>query len=199
MQDGTFFITPILDAGHRTGKSLLFFQETFGKSSSPDIPGLGGTVFAIAIPVGNGGSSSTNIVLPADFASNGTTNDSSASLQIPSLSSRSSFSLSLQESQTGLVLTGLANHSPSAGEGEDIDDQILNWLINGELWRERHQLELGEPPPSSQASQRWRNDYAQRSAAERRGTLARTLTLRGKPTTKPDAKAPSISQMVTIW
>jgi len=158
--DGVVTITPILDgAGHATGKSLLRFTETFGSSSSPNIGHLTGTVFSIAVPVGNGGSSTTTVVLASLLANTGPA--IGTSVQTTGFGSGSNLTLSLQESQLNLVLTGLAGAripTDAPGEvdngvaaGDSSDDQLLNWLINGELWRERRRPRAGadqQPPPT---------------------------------------------------
>ena len=102
--NGKFTITPISDStGHPTGFSFLNLGETFGNQSIPNLGELGGTVFSIAVPVGNSGSSTT-IVFPALLASNSNTG---VSVLTTGFGSGSNLTLSLQESQSGLLLAGL--------------------------------------------------------------------------------------------
>jgi hypothetical protein len=159
--NGTVKVTPILDAsGNPTGLSLITFSESFGPGSSPDTGHLGGTVFSIAIPVGNVGSTQT-VVFPALLAGPTT----GVSVLTTGFSSGSNLTLSLQESQSGLLLAGLVGtHIPGDAPGEvddgvpaGGDDQLLSWLTNGWLWGDRRQTRAGTdqppPPPASNNQQ----------------------------------------------
>jgi hypothetical protein len=157
--NGDFAITPISDStGRPTGFSFVALGETFGTQSKPNLGELSGTVFSIAVPVGNGGTSTT-IVFPALLASNSNTG---VSVLTTGFGSGSNLTLSLQESQSGLLLAGLVGaHNPGDAPGEvdngvsaDGEDQILNWLINGEIWRGRRmQRQAPNPPPANNGQQ----------------------------------------------
>jgi hypothetical protein len=133
---GVFEVSPLLDsAGNPTGKSLIRFYESYTAKTNPTVGQLNGTVFSIAIPAGNTGASSANFILPSIYASNAAVN-AEVSVRTTGFGSGSKLAVSLQESQLGLALTGLAGaRVPEApGEAMSTDSDLLNWLINGELW-----------------------------------------------------------------
>jgi hypothetical protein len=156
--DGNVQVTPILGSdGQPTGFSLITFSETYGPGSSPSTSHLDGTVFSIAIPAGNVGTTQT-VVFPAQLAGPTT----GVSVLTTGFSSGSNLTLSLQESQSGLLLAGLVGtHTPGDAPGEvddgvpaGGDDQLLNWLVNGWLWNDRRQTRPdGESPPPPAANQ----------------------------------------------
>jgi len=144
----TIEIFPILDAaGHRTGNSRVRLTRTFGNASSPATGQLTGTVFSIAIPVGGSGSSTTFVVLPTALASNAPGIGAGIQVETSNLGNRSNFALVVQETQTPL---------PAAGAVTDADssvDQILNWLLNGDLRRRPGGPEPEQPPADGPQSQ----------------------------------------------
>ena len=151
-------VTPILDAlGNRTGKSLVRLTKVYGPNSSPSIAQLTGTVFSIAVPVNNG-SPSTFIVLPTTLASSSQTDFSAITARTTGLGGRSNFALSVQELQTG-PLSGPSNRDlGGVGERDSTssefgEEQLLNWLLEGELWRERRQFPPRDQQPGAPANQ----------------------------------------------
>jgi hypothetical protein len=126
-----FTITPLPD-----GYSEVHFTRTYGPDTNPTVTELNGTVFSIAVPVGDSSGVNTITILPATtVASIAEAADISVEIRTTGFGSGSSLSVLAQESQTGLALStppsGVGEMEPTATMRAN-DSGVLQWLFGTE-------------------------------------------------------------------